>query len=285
MNRFTLLFLVLPIVATIPTQSQTDTLTAKVLLPPVVGSVTHWSGELLFFGSRESGNWDKSTFSDPVLDTSKLVVPYTALYDLFTLARQYTTVGFENEWTIPLGKLTSKDDCILVDLGFGFVRGTIPKTSVVDQVTPISYFSTAAGHPLVSGTASYSYSIRGSYFGATVPLILEWRYGISPLALSARLGILYRIASVSAEHRYTAGSLPVDFDVASNEGRYTDFNDAQLSQSIDHRVSELVISAIPSFGFSARLPFSLSNGTDSGWGIIVGIDVGGATRGYVGLSY
>ena len=248
-------------------------------------SITHWSGNLLFFRGHESASWDRSTFADPDLDTSKLVIPYSSLYDLFTLRTSFTTYGFENEWSISLGKLANGDDNLVLDLGIGGVFGSIPKTAVVNQVAPISYFSTLPGHPVAYGTATYTYSINGKYVAASVPLMLEWRRGMRPLSLNVRVGILYRIASVTAEHKFLAANFPSDYDIPSNEGRYTYFNDATITESVDHRISALIISAIPSVGLSVRLPFTNGKGEDSGYGLIIGADIGASTRIYLALSY
>ena len=142
---------------------------------PAAVTVTHWSRNVELFWSHESVTWDKNSFDDAVLDTSKLVISRAALYEIVALSRSFSTYGLEHEWNIALGNLTHDDDLVVLDLGIGGLFGAIPKTGVSNQVVPISYYSSASGHPLKQGTATYTYSIQGSYVGATIPLMLEWR--------------------------------------------------------------------------------------------------------------
>ena len=191
----------------------------------------------------------------------------------------------EHEWNIALGNLTHDDDLGVLDLGIGGLFGAIPKTGVSNQVVPISYYSSASGHPLKQGTATYTYSIQGSYVGATIPLMLEWRYGMKPVSLNGRVGMLYRIASVTANRRLSANGFPQDYDVSMNEGRFAYFDDNEMTESFDRKISQLVIAAIPSVGISARLPLTSQTGNGEGAGIIVGADIGAATRLYIAVSY
>ncbi len=247
-----------------------------------VTSVTHWSNNLKLFVSEESYGWDKNAFDDAVLDTSKLVISRAVVYGAVTLATSYSTRGFENEWNIALGKLTSRDDLMVLDLGIGGVFGAIPKAVISDQVASISYYSNSPGNPLKQGTATYTYSIQGSYVGATIPLVLEWRYGMKPISLNGRLGILYRIASVTVDRKLSANGFPQDYDVPLNEGRFTYFNDYDLTENFNRKASQLIIAAIPCVGISARLPLT---SVDKGYGLIVGADFGTATRLYIAVSY
>jgi len=272
----TVLFLSLFVCLHSLTSAQTDSLGGG------EASVTHWSTSLKVFTSQESYGWDKNAFDDPVLDTSKLVISRATVYEAITLATAYSTRGFENEWNIALGKLTDRDDLMVLDLGIGGVFGSIPKTAVSDQIVPISYYSSSQGNPLKQGTAQYTYSISGSYAGATIPLALEWRYGLTPISLNTRLGILYRIASVTVDRKLSASGFPGDYDVSLNEGRFTYFNDHDLTESFSRKASQLIISAAPCIGISARLPFT---SVDEGYGLIVGADFGMATRLYLAISY
>jgi hypothetical protein len=256
--------------------AQTDSLAGEVT------TVTHWSTNLKVFASSESYSWDINSFDDAVLDTSKLVISRANVYQAISLATSFSTRGFENEWNIPLGKLTSHDDLMVIDLGIGGVFGSIPKTVVSNQVASISYYSNSPGNPLKQGTATYTYSINGSYVGATIPLVVEWRYGIKPISLNARLGMVYRIASVTVDRKFSANGFPQDYDVALNEGRFTYFNDNDLTESFNRKTSQLIIEALPCFGISARLPFT---SVDEGYGLIMGVDFGGATRLYAAISY
>ncbi len=248
-------------------------------------TVTHWSNSVKLFWSHESANWDKNSFDDAELDTSKMVLSRAQVYELVTLPTSFSTYGLENEWNIALGSLTNGDDLVVLDLGFGLLRGAIPKTGVSNQVATFSYYSTSSGHPLQQGTASYTYSIQGSYIGATIPLMLEWRYGMKLMSLDGRVGMLYRIASVTADRKLSANGFPQDYDAAMNEGRFTYFNDVNLTESFDHKISELVIAAIPSFGISMRIPLTHQPNNSGGAGIIVGADFGTATRIYFAVSY
>jgi hypothetical protein len=137
--------------------AQSDSLTGE------VATVTHWSTNLRLFESHDSYSWDFNAFDDPVLDTSNLVISRASLYEAITLATSFSTRGFENEWNIALGKLTNRDDLIVLDIGIGGVFGSIPKTMVSNQVASISYYSNSPGNPLKQGTATYTYSIDGSY--------------------------------------------------------------------------------------------------------------------------
>ena len=262
--------------------AQIDSSLTKSTLLPEEAAVTHWSTNVKLFVSQESYSWDKNAFDDAVLDTSKLVISRATVYGAITLAPSVSTRGFENEWNIALGKLTSRDDLMVLDLGIGGVFGSIAKTVVSDQVASISYYSNSPGNPLKQGTAAYTYSISGSYVGATIPLVLEWRYGVKPISLNGRIGILYRIASVSVDRKLSVNGFPQDYNVAMNEGRFSYFNDYDLSENFNRKVSQLVIAAIPCFGLSARLPFTSA---DEGYGLIVGADFGTATRLYFAISY
>ena len=275
-------FLGLSWLFTVEAAAQIDSSTNESTLQPKEATVTHWSTNLKLFISQESYGWDKNAFDDAVLDTSKLVISRATVYGAIALATSFSTRGFENEWNIALGKLTSHDDLMVIDLGIGGVFGSIPKTSVSNQVASISYYSNSPGNPLKQGTATYSYSINGSYVGATIPLVLEWRYGIKPISLNGRIGILYRIASVTVDRKLSANGFPQDYDVSMNEGRFAYFNDYDLTEDFNRKASQLVIAAIPCFGISARLPFT---SVDEGYGLIVGADFGVATRLYVALSY
>lgn len=262
--------------------AQSDSSNTESSSRPDDAAITHWSNSLKLFVSRESYAWDKNAFDDPVLDTSKLVISRASVYEEITLATSFSTRGFENEWNIALGKLTRRDDLVVLDLGIGAVFGSIPKTLISNQTASISYYSNVAGNPLRQGTATYAYSINGSYVGATIPLLLEWRYGMKPVSLNGRLGILYRIASVSVDRKLTADGFPQDYDVSMNEGRFTYFDDNELTETFNRRVSQLIIEAIPCVGVSARLPFT---STDKGYGLIIGADIGTATRLYIAISY
>lgn len=262
--------------------AQMDSSVNKSTLQPEEATITHWSTNLKLFESQESYGWDKNAFDDAVLDTSKLVISRADVYGTIALATSYSTHGFENEWNIPLGKLTNHDDLMVIDLGVGGVFGSIPKTLVSNQVATISYYSNSPGNPLKQGTTTYTYSISGSYVGAAIPLVLEWRYGIKPISLNGRIGILYRIASVTVDRKLSANGFPEDYDVAMNEGRFTYFNDYDLTENFNRKVSQLIIAAIPCVGISARLPFT---SVDKGYGLIVGADFGMATRLYIAVSY
>jgi hypothetical protein len=262
--------------------AQIDSSSNESALRPEEVSVTHWSTNLKLFVTQESYGWDKNAFDDAVLDTSKLVISRAAVYGALSLATSYSTRGFENEWNIALGKLTNHDDLMVIDLGIGAVFGSISKTTVSNQVTSISYYSNSPGNPLKQGTAAYTYSIQGSYVGATIPLLLEWRYGMKPVSLNGHIGILYRIASVTVDRKLSANGFPQDYDVSMNEGRFTYFNDYDLTENFDRKASQLIIAAIPSVGISARLPFTA---VDRGYGVIVGADFGMATRLYIAISY
>ncbi|MGA9408614.1 MAG: hypothetical protein WBW71_15885 [Bacteroidota bacterium] len=257
-------------------QAQSDSSTAEAI------TVTQWSNNLKVFVGQESYAWDKNAFDDAVLDTSKLVISRATVYEAITLATSYSTRGFENEWNIALGKLTQQDDLMVLDLGIGGVFGSIPKSVLSNQIASISYYSNSPGNPLRQGTATYTYSISGSYVGATIPLMLEWRYGMKPISLNGRLGILYRIASVTVDRKLSADGFPQDYDVSMNEGRFTYFNDNDLTENFNRKASQLIIAAIPCVGVSARLPFS---SIDQGYGIILGADFGTATRLYIAISY
>ncbi|MGA7159717.1 MAG: hypothetical protein WBZ48_01865 [Bacteroidota bacterium] len=245
-------------------------------------TVTSWSTNLKVFVSDESYGWDVNSFDDAVLDTSKLVISRAGVYGAISLATSFSTRGFENEWNIALGKLTHHDDLMVIDLGIGGVFGSIPKTVVSNQAASISYYSNSPGNPLKQGTATYTYSIQGSYVGATIPLMLEWRYGMKPISLNGRIGMLYRIASVTVDRKLSANGFPQDYDVSMNEGRFAYFNDYDLTENFDRKVSQLIIAAIPCIGISARLPFT---SVDEGYGLIVGADFGMATRLYVAITY
>jgi hypothetical protein len=262
--------------------AQTDSSINKSILPPEEATVTHWSTNLKLFVSQESYGWDKNAFDDAVLDTSKLAISRSTVYEAITLATSFSTRGFENEWNIALGKLTSHDDLLVLDLGIGGVFGSIPKTAVSNQIASISYYSNSPGNPLKQGAATYTYSIQGSYVGATIPLVMEWRYGIKPISLNGRIGILYRIASVTVDRKLSADGFPQDYDVSMNEGRFAYFNDYNLTENFSRKASQLIIAALPCFGISARLPFTSA---DKGYGLIVGADFGIAARLYVGVSY
>ena len=252
---------------------------------PTVVTITHWSRDAKLFWSQGSGNWDNSSFDDAELDTSKLVVSRAILYGKFGLSTSFSTYGFENEWSIAFGNLTHGDDLVVLDLGIGGLYGAVPETGVLNQVVPISYYSTSSGHPLKQGTATYAYSIHGSYVGATIPLTLEWRYGLKPISLNVRVGMLYRIAYVTAERRFSANGFPQDYDVSRNEGRFAYFNDNEMTESFDHKISQLFFAAIPFVGISTRLPLTSQTDIDEGYGIIVGADFGAATRLYIAVSY
>lgn len=252
---------------------------------PNVVTITHWSRDAKLFWSQGSGNWDNSSFADAELDTSKLVIPRAALYETITLSTSFSTYGFENEWSIAFGNLTHDDDLLVLDLGIGGLFGAIPETGVSNQVVPISYDSTSSGHSLKQGTATYAYNIHGSYVGATIPLMLEWRYGMKPISLNVRVGMLYRIAYVTVDRRFSANGFPRDYDVSRNEGRFTYFNDNEMTESFDHKISQLTFAALPSVGISTRLPLTSQTGIDEGYGIIVGADFGAATRLYIAVSY
>ena len=262
--------------------AQTDSSINKSTLQPEEATVTHWSTNLKLFVSQESYGWDKNAFDDAVLDTSKLVISRATVYEAITLATSFSTRGFENEWNIALGKLTGHDDLLVLDLGIGGVFGSIPKTAVSNQIASISYYSNSPGNPLKQGTATYTYSIQGSYVGATIPLVMEWRYGIKPISLNGRIGILYRIASVTVDRKLSADGFPQDYDVSMNEGRFAYFNDNNLTENFSRKASQLIIAALPCFGISARLPFT---SVDKGYGLIVGADFGIATRLYAAISY
>jgi hypothetical protein len=251
----------------------------------IAESVTHWSSNVKIFWSHETATWDKNSFDDAVLDTSKLVISRAQVYELVTLSRTFSTYGIENEWNIALGNLTKNDDLLVLDLGFGLLRGSIPKTEVPNHVAAISYYGTGVGHPLEQGTANYTYGIQGSYVGASIPLMVEWRYGMKPVSLNGRLGILYRIASVTVERKLLANGFPQDYDVSMNEGRLAFFNDQEMTEYFNHKISQLVISAIPCVGISMRLPLTSRTETSEGAGVIVGADIGTSTRLYVAVSY
>lgn len=265
-------------------KAQIDSSIGEPTSRPKAVAITHWSRAAKFFWSHETGNWDNSSFDDAELDTSKLVIPRATIYGTIALSTSFSTYGFENEWSIALGTLTSDDDVLALDLGIGGMYGTIAKSGVSNQVVPISYYSTSSGHPL-QGTATYSYSIHGSYVGASIPLMLEWRYGMKPVSLNVRVGVLYRIASVTADRSFSANGFPQDYDVSRNEGRFTYFNDYKMTESFDHKISQLFFAAVPSAGISMRLPLTSQAGTDEGYGIIVGADFGATTRLYIAVSY
>jgi len=273
---FILLFIGLRWLCAEGVSAHTDSLTGD------AATVTHWSTNLKLFVSQESYSWDQNAFDDAVLDTSKLVISRASVYGAITLRNSYSTRGFENEWNIALGKLTDHDDLMVLDLGIGGVFGSISKTSESNQVASISYYSNSPGNPLKQGTATYTYSIDGSYVGATIPLLLEWRYGMKSISLNARLGILYGIASVTVDRKLSANGFPQDYDVTANEGRFTYFNDRDLTENFNRKVSQLIIAAMPCIGISARLPFT---SVDHGYGLIVGADVGSAARLYMAISY
>ncbi len=265
--------------------AQIDSTIGESASPTRQTSITHWSRSAKFFWSRETGNWDNSSFDDAELDTSKLVVPRATIYGTIALSTSFSAYGFENEWSIALGTLTSGDDLLALDLGIGGLYSTIATSGVSNQVVPISYYSTSSGHPVKQGTATYAYSIHGSYVGASLPLMLEWRYGMKPVSLNVRVGMLYRIASVTADRSFSANGFPQDYDVAMNEGRFTYFRDSEMTESFDHKISQLFFAAIPSAGISVRLPFTSHTDTDEGYGILVGADFGATTRLYIAISY
>ena len=246
---------------------------------------THWSNSVKLFWSHEKANWDKNSFDDAVLDTSRLVISRAQAYELLSLSTSFSTYGLENEWNVALGKLTEGDDLVLLDLGFGLLRGAIPKTQVAGQITSLSYISSGSGHPLRAGSANYSYSIQGTYVGVTVPLMVEWRYGLNPVSLNARVGMLYRIDSVSVDRKLSASGFPQDYDAALNDGRFDFFDGNTLTENYHQKVSELVIAAIPAFGVSARLPLTSQAGKSGGPGMIIGADFGLSTRVYLAFSY
>ena len=252
---------------------------------PKVVTITRWSRDAKLFWSQGSGNWDNSSFDDAVLDTSKLVISRATLYGMFALSTSFSTYGFENEWSIAFGSLTHDDDLVVLDLGIGGLYGAIPETGVLNQVVPISYYSTSSGHPPKQGTATYTYSIHGTYVGANIPVMLEWRYGMKPVSLNVRVGILYRFAYVTADRRFSANGFPQDYDVSKNEGRFAYFNDYEITESFDRKISQLTFAALPSVGISTRLPLTSHTGIDEGYGIIVGADFGAATRLYIAVSY
>ena len=265
--------------------AQTDSMITEQTSTPGIVIRTHWTRNVKFFRTQESGNWDNTTFADTELDTSKLVVPSATLYGALTLPTSFPSYGFENEWSIPLGNLTKEDDFLFLILGIGGVYGTIPETRISNQTVPIRYYGTASGNTLNQGTATYTYTIRGAYAAASIPLMLEWRYGMKPVSLNVRVGILYRLASVTAEHKFLADGFPADYDVSRNEGRFTYFKGNELTESFEHKISHLLFQALPCFGVSTRLPLSSWNGTDEGYGIIVGADFGAATRLFIAVSY
>ena len=265
--------------------AQIDSSISESTSRPEVVTITHWSRNAKLFWSHESADWKNNSFDDAELDTSKLVITRGTIYNMITLPTTFSTYGFENEWSIALGSLTSGDDLVTLDLGIGGVYGAIPKTGVSNQVVPISYYSTSSGHPLKQGTATYAYSIHGSYVAANIPLMLEWRYGMKSISLNVRVGMQYRIASVTADRSFSASGFPQDYDVSRNEGRFTYFNDYEMTESFDHKISQLLFAAIPCVGISTRLPLSSWTGTDEGYGIIVGADFGAATRLYIAVSY
>ena len=265
--------------------AQTDSVAIQPASPSEMVIRTHWTLNLKFFLSRESGNWDRTIFADSELDTSKLVVPYRTLYGAYSLQTSFSSYGFENEWSFHLGNLTNDDDFLVLSLGIGGVYGTIPKAGISNQTVALSYYGTSSGNSLKQGTATYSYSIRGTYTAGSVPLTLEWRYGQKPVSLNVRVGIIYRLASVTAEHKFSANGFPADYDISRNEGRFTYFTDNDLTESFDHKVSQLLFDALPFAGLSVRLPLSSWVGTDEGYGIIIGADFGTMTRLYVALSY
>ena len=246
---------------------------------------THWTRNAKFSLSQESGNWEKTIFAAAQLDTSKLVVPYTTLYGTYSLQTSFSSYGFENEWSFHLGSLTKDDDFLVLNLGIGGVYGTIPKTGISNQAVTIRYYGTSSGNTLKQGTAGYTYSVGGTYSAASVPLTLEWRYGMKPVSLNVRVGIIYRLASVTAEHKFLANGFPADYDVTRNEGRFTYFKDNDLTESFDLKVTQLLFDALPFAGLSTRLPLTSWAGTDDGYGIIVGADFGAMTRLYFALSY
>ena len=108
---------------------------------------------------------------------------------------------------------------------------------------------------------------------------------MKPVSLNGRVGMLYRIASVTANRRLSANGFPQDYDVSMNEGRFAYFDDNEMTESFDRKISQLVIAAIPSVGISARLPLTSQTGNGEGAGIIVGADIGAATRLYIAVSY
>lgn len=252
---------------------------------PKVVTITHWSRAAKLFWSHEPAIWDNSSFADAELDTSKLVVPRATFYGMFPLSTSFSTYGFENEWSIAFGNLTHDDDLLVLDLGIGGLYGAVPETRVSNQVVAISYYSTSSGQPLKQGTVTYSYSIRGTYVAANIPLMLEWRYGIKPISLNVRVGILYRIAYVTADRKFSANGFPQDYDVSRNEGRFTYFNNHEMTESFDHKISQLFFAALPCIGISTRLPLTSQMGADEGYGIIVGADFGAAPRLYIAVSY
>ncbi len=250
-----------------------------------VGTITHWSRDAKLFWSQGFGNWDNSSFADAELDTSKLVVPHATFYEVLALSTSFATYGFENEWSIAFGNLTHDDDLLVLDLGIGGLYGLIHETGVSNQVVPISYNSTSSGHPLTQGTATYNYSIHGTYVAANIPLMLEWRYGMKPVSLNVRVGIHYRIAYVTADRKFSTNGFPLDYDVSRNKGHFAYFNDYEMTESFDRKISQLFFAALPSMGISTRLPLTSQTGSDEGYGIIVGADFGAATRLYIAVSY
>ena len=265
--------------------AQTDSVVIEPILPNEMVIRTHWTRNAKLFRSQESGNWDNTTFADAQLDTSKLVVPYAILYGAYALPTSFSSYGFENEWSFPLGNLSKNDDFLVLDLGIGGVYGTVPTTGISSQAVPIRYYGTASGNTLNQGTATYTYSIRGTYVAASIPLMLEWRHGMKPVSVNVRVGILYRLAHVTAEHKFLANGFPADYDISKNEGRFTYFNDNERTESFDHKISQLLFEAQPCIGLSIRLPLSSWTGTDEGYGIIVGADFGAISRLYLAVSY
>ena len=265
--------------------AQIDSSISETISRSKIAALTHWSRDTKLFRSQESADWKNNTFDDSELDTSKLVITRGTIYNTVTLPTSFSTYGFENEWSVALGSLTRGDDLVVLDLGIGGVYGAIPKTGVSNQLVPISYYSTSSGNPLKQGTATYAYSIKGTYAAANIPLMLEWRYGLKSVSLNVRVGILYRIASVTADRSFSANEFPQDYDVSRNEGRFTYFNDSKMTESFDHKISQILFAAIPCIGISTRLPLSSQIDTDEGYGIIVGADFGAATRLYIALSY
>ena len=271
--------------AVVKAKAQIDSSIGESPSRPKAIAITHWSSAAKFFWSRETGNWDNSSFDDAELDTSKLVIPRATIYGTIALSTSFTTFGFENEWSIALGSLTTDDDVVALDLGIGGLFGSIAQTGVSGQPVPISYYSTSPSHLFKQGTATYAYSIHGSYVGASIPLMLEWRYGVRPVSLNVRVGMLYRIASVTADRSLSVNGFPQDYDVSMNEGRFSYFYDSQMKESFDRKISQLFFAAIPSVGLSARLPMTSQAGTDEGYGLIVGADFGATTRLYIAVSY
>jgi hypothetical protein len=265
--------------------AQIDSSTGEPISRPMVVTTTHWSRDAKLYWSHEAGNWDNSSFADAELDTSRLVVPRAAFYGMFPLSTSLSTYGFEIEWSIAFGTLIHDDDLLVLNLGIGGLRGVVPETMVSNQVAQISYYSTLSGNPPKQGTATYAYSIRGTYAAANIPLMLEWRYGMKPISLNVRVGILYRIASVTADRKFSATGFPQDYDVSRNKGRFTYFNDNEMTESFDHKISQLFFAAIPFVGISTRLPLTSQTDIDEGYGIIVGADFGAATRLYIAVSY